>query len=349
MTTGAASGPRRRPGRGIKLAAAYYLMMGLIGSALGAWFVLSLVEAILAGYCDTTAGGEVLCGHALQDFVAPIVASVVAVTLLPTARSVRRDPPGVGLLVGIGVVVGVVVAALPIILILVVADLFGSFNVFGSQIPTVRIVLLFVGPLLWAVASAVAVWRQADRKYERGALMKGMGAASLVAVLAPLLIGQVGTMAAASRPAITESLGTLTLRLEGPVDLVDSGEASCAVDDSGEQLFVSREDDLVPDGSYERFSDTTVTVTAGDVFASGHTRRDDGLEVVITVGNAYADDVEARGVYLVSTQDSVLEGQWDGARGNLRFANLAAAPYGGGPPKVTTDWKGTIQWTCPTE
>ncbi len=326
---------RQGRGRGIRLAAAYYLIAGLIGTALGAYYGLSLAQAILGDY-----------GHSLQDFLVPIVGSLVGVTLLPSARRLRRDPPQLGLLVGAGVVVGLAVAALPIVLILWVADLFGSFNVFGSEIPTVRLVLPFVGPLLWAIASAVAIWRQATRE-ERRALVMGLGAASLITVLVPLLIGLVGGIAAASRPVITESLGTMTLRLEGPIDLFHSGEAQCAVDASGEQLSVSREPDPDLQDPDERFSLTTATVTARDRSASGREPRDDGLELLIMIGNPYADDEEARGAHLVSTQNSVLEGGWDGASGSLRFARLAARPYGGGPPEDTIEWEGTVEWTCP--
>jgi hypothetical protein len=334
-------------GSGIRLAAAYYLFAGLIGAALGAWIVFSLVGAILGGYCDTTAPGELFCGEYLPDFLALIVASVVGVTLLPTARRLRRDPPRLGPLVGVGVVVGIAVAVLPIVLILRVADLFGSFNIFGSEVPTVRLVLPFIGPLLWALASAVAVWRQAAGKQERRELVMAIGAGSLIAVLVPLLIGPVGGMAVASQPAITESSGTMTLRLEGPIDLFDSGEASCTFDDSGEQLSVSRDPDPDLDDPDERFSLTTVTVTAGDLFASGREPRDDGLELSIMIGNPYADDEDARGADLVSTPESVLESRWDPASGSLRFTRLAAIPYGGGPPEDTTEWQGIIEWTCP--
>ena len=68
-------------------AVAYYTIVGLIGAALAAWFVLSTFEAIAGGYCDPAA--ELLC-HSAQDLVAPIVAFVVGVTLLGTARRLRK-------------------------------------------------------------------------------------------------------------------------------------------------------------------------------------------------------------------------------------------------------------------
>ena len=62
---------RQRHGSGLGLAVAYYGIVGLIGAALGAWFVFSLVEAILGGYCEIGAPGAVLCGKPLQELLAP--------------------------------------------------------------------------------------------------------------------------------------------------------------------------------------------------------------------------------------------------------------------------------------
>ena len=65
-----------------------------------------------------------------------------------------------------GAIVGVAVAVLPIALILWAADSSDAFNIFGSKIPTVGLVLLFAGPLLWALASVAIVWREAARREE---------------------------------------------------------------------------------------------------------------------------------------------------------------------------------------
>ncbi len=148
-------------------AVAYYGLVGLIGAALAAWFVFSLLEAFLGGYCPIGRPGELsLCGHSLRDLIAPVVASVVGATLLPTARRLRRNPSRLGPLGGVGVVVGVAVAVLPIVLILWAADFSSDFNIFGSKVSTAGLVLLFAVPLLWALQSAVIVWRQAARPEE---------------------------------------------------------------------------------------------------------------------------------------------------------------------------------------
>jgi hypothetical protein len=148
---------RKRPGGSIGVAIAYYGIVGLIGAALAAWFVFSLVTDLLSGNCEIGAPGAFLCDHSLQDFIAPAIAFVVGIALLPTARRLRRVPPRLGPLVGVGAVVGVAVALLPIVL--VPADFSGSFNIFGSMVPTIVLALPFVGLLLLALASAVIVWR----------------------------------------------------------------------------------------------------------------------------------------------------------------------------------------------
>ena len=159
----------RRRGNNLGPAVAYYGLVGLIGAALTAWFVISTIEALLGGYCDP--GAEFLC-HYLPDLIAPTIAFVVGVTLLSTAWRIRRDPPRLGPLVSVGAVVGVAVAVLPIPLVLAAAYSSSlasggsgsdEIDIFGAKIPTAVLVVLSAGPLLWAVHSAVMVRRESAR------------------------------------------------------------------------------------------------------------------------------------------------------------------------------------------
>ena len=159
-------------------------------------------------------------------------------------------------------------------------------------------------------------------------------------VVGGLLVTMVGGMAAASRPEITYSGGTVTLRLERPVEAADSGEALCAVGDGGEQLSVQRDGRLLVEGRPE----FTVTVAVGDMLAQGSARREDGLEMWITLSDTDTGEVGQ----LWSTRDSILEMQREGASGRLRFARLAPS-WGGLPSPLDTDLEGTIEWTCPSE
>lgn len=167
----------------------------------------------------------------------------------------------------------------------------------------------------------------------------GAVAASSIALVA----GMVGGMVLVSRPALTQSVGTMTLRLERPVQLYDSGPASCVVGASGEQMSVSRDVGRLPvDGR----PILNLTVTVGDMLAMGNERRDDGLE--LWLGIEYPN--EPRGGELVSTRDSVLQGRSEGASGSLRFSNLDASSYGGGPPEpLDPNLEGTVEWICPRE
>jgi len=342
----ASVGPRR--GSGIWLAVAYYLIAGLIGVGAAAWLLLSTVTAIVSDGCASFSlmnSGEIFAlgptglfagaGMCEQrtDLLGLIVPSLVAGTLLPTARRLWGNPPRLGLVVGVGVVVGIAVAALPLIFIV------WATNFYGFP-PGPLEVIIFIGPFLWALASAVVVWRQAARQGKLRKLVVAGGGASLIVVVGGLLVTMVGGIAAASRPEITSSGGTMTFRLERPVEAADSGEALCSVGDGGEQLSVQRDGRLLVEGRPE----FTVTVTAGDMLAQGSARREDGLEMWITLSDT--DTGEAGQLW--STRDSILEVQREGASGSLRFARLAPS-WGDLPSPLDTDLEGTIEWTCQSE
>ena len=324
----------RRQSRNLGSAVAYYGLVGLAGAALAAWFVISTVETLLGGYCDP--GAEFLC-HYVSDLIAPTIAFVVGLTLLPTARQLRRNPPELGPLVGVGVVVGVVVALLPIILILWAADFSGEFNVFGSKVPTLGLVLLFSAPLLWAVASAVIVWRQGVRQGERRALVTGLGggalivaAGAMVAVNATAGIGGVGDMPQDAGETMRESVGTATLRLERPIEHVETGGAECFAG-AGDHLSVQLEAARLP---IEGQPLINVAVTA---------ERDE-LYVYITVEEPETGRYHDMG----SSPGSITDARRDGASGSFRFANLdgTSSDPNGEPGPLDLDLEGTIEWTC---
>jgi len=293
--------------------------------------VFSLATAVIGGYCEIGASYGVLCDHSLQDFAAPSIAAIVGVTLVPTARRLRQDPPRLGTLVGVGVVVGLAVAVLPIVLILRAADLFGDFNIFGSKVPTVGLVLLFAGPLLWALQSALTVWRHAGRRDERRTVLTGLGGGTLIAVVATLLVGRVGDMAVASSPTMAESIGTATLRLERPVEHVATGRARCSAG-GGEHLSVELDAGGLP---VEGRPVIHVAVIV---------ERDNAPYLWITVAD---DETEHE---MGSPPDSILEARRDGPSGSFRFTNLDGTSYRNGEAgPLDLHLEGTIEWTCPSE
>lgn len=154
-------------------AIAYYALVGLVAATLAAWFVISTLESLLGGYCDP--GADFLC-HYIPDLIVPSITLVTGVSLLATARRISREPPRLGPMVGVGTVVGVVVAVLPILLVVVAADGYrrasgtssDDFNIFGSSFPTAALLLLSAIPLLWALHSAVIVWRHGARRRDEG-------------------------------------------------------------------------------------------------------------------------------------------------------------------------------------
>jgi len=89
--------------------------------------------------------------------------------------------------------------------------------------------------------------------------------------------------------------------------------------------------------------------SAREFGSGGQPRREDGLDLVIRNLGGSCAGVEEE-AEIGSTLDSVLEGGWELTSGSVRFAKLAAFPYGGGPPSpLDPDLEGTIEWTCPDE
>jgi hypothetical protein len=328
-----------RPSRaGLGPAVAYYAAMGLFGLALAAWFVLSLVEAVTAGYCE--GGGGLVCGHSLESLIAPSIAALVAATLLPTARRLRRQPPDVGPVSAVGAIVGVLIALLPNALIVMVGGPEGEINIFGSKTPVLALLAIFVWPFLWALASAITVWREAAR---RGKLTTHVVAAAGISILAGLGMFALATRANADG-AVGDDLqyahGEATLRLERPAAVVETGEVQCTTGPTGElQIqFSTMSEEAQPDGpSYD------VTVTSGQRLVIYRDRpRDDGLEVLIEIYNA-----DGMPDQLLSMPESRLAIERDGSGGTIRFAELQAAVYGdAGRHYVPSDVAGTFEWTC---
>jgi hypothetical protein len=354
--------PRRRSGIGI--AVAYYLIAGLIGLGAAAWLLLSTVSAIAGGcyvvFHVQSSGPLLVLGEQgsceqYTDLLGLIVPSLLAVILLTTAGRLRRDRPRLGLLVAFGIVAGLAAALLPLVVIVWAAD-------FYDYSPGLLELVMFVGPFLWALASAVIVGRYFARAGENhevdAATLRGapaltaaqepaeprrgrrMSRLGLVVVAVILLVGLGVVMGFAARPPFTESPGTLTLRLERPIELADSGDATCSIGHGGDQVSV-----------YGDAGAITVVMTAGDMFSGRDTSwyeppRDDGLELVLKNlrRGPYAEDEAAE---IASTQDSIMEGRWDRTGGSLRFSKLGAFPLSGGPPKLLDpDLEGTIEWTC---
>ena len=155
---------RQRGRTAVDVAVAFYGLAGLIALAAGAWLLLSTTTAMtggcyvvfhLQGSRLLTLGSQdgFLCEQT-TDLLGLIVPALVAATLLPTAWRLRRKPPRLGPVVAVGVVVGLAVAALPLAFILWAVDFYGFP-------PGPLELVIFAGPFLWALVSAVIVGRQA--------------------------------------------------------------------------------------------------------------------------------------------------------------------------------------------
>ena len=131
-----------RGGTALRTAAAYYGLLGLFGVGLAAWFVLSAIS-----------GERVV-------LIAAVIAFAVSLTLLATARRILRGPAAFGSLTTMGSIVGVCVPAVPLMFILAMSDSL-RINPIGSI--DLGPLLFFTVMLLWALHSAIVVWREAGR------------------------------------------------------------------------------------------------------------------------------------------------------------------------------------------
>jgi hypothetical protein len=314
-------------------AVVFYAGLGLLGIALAAWFLLSLVESVAAGYCD-------VCGDMPTGFIAPSVAGVGGLALLLTARRLRGNVPRVGMITAIGSAVGVLITGLPFVPIVIAATEDGTFNVFGSMIPVLDLVAIFAWPLIWGLASAATVWIIAVRQRQ---LSIHVGVASGLAVATVLGVSALlsGASNADEQGAdMQQSLGTATLRLQGSVEAIETGEVSClfAPDGSVQVDLESLRDEPRPG---EPVYGAIVTVGAG--MGIGLHPREDGLEVMISVWSADREPDE-----IGSTPESQIALEQIGAAtGTIRFSGLARTTYGdNGPGTEPSDITGSFEWTC---
>lgn len=325
--------PTPQTSTGVGPAIVFYAGLGLFGIALAAWFVLSLGENLAAGYC------ELVCGDMPTGFIAPSVAGFGGLALLLTARRLRPNVPRIGTITAIGSAVGVLITGLPFVPIVIAGTDDGTFNVFGSKIPVLGLVAIFVWPLLWALASAATVWIEAVRQRQLPihlGVASGLAVATVVGVSALLT----GASNAHEQDADIPSLGTATLRLEGSVEAVETEQVSCV---------------FAPDGSVQVHLDGVrdeprpgepvygVTISVGGRMGFGLHPRDDGLEVIIEVMYADRDPDE-----IGSTPESLLALEQDGAAaGTIQFSGLARRTFGDdGPGTEPSDLTGSFEWTC---
>jgi len=219
----------------------------------------------------------------------------------------------------IGVAIGVAVPLLPIGLVLWAVGPLGSLDIFGpSNIPTAAVLLVFGLPLLWAIQSGGLARGRATGRGERRALAIALGA-PLIALLMVLAAGRAAGVTGSWEPATTESVGTMTLRLETPIQLVDTGDAQCELRAGGDELQVSSDGRLPVDGQPWY----TVSVSAGELLGAAPEARAERLELYISVFYPNTD----RGAGFRSERHNIVVRGLEGSSGSLRFAKLVARPW----------------------
>ena len=162
-----------------------------------------------------------------------------------------------------------------------------------------------------------------------------------------LLIGQ---WLGPSREPLSGADGTMTMRLDGPVQAEATGQAFCQTVASGEELYVSQDVNarLELDGVQpEAFPFVSGSFARGDRWQPDQGRREDGLVVTVYMNSAVEVADQPTELYLHSDQSSTLEASEGGNNGSIRVSGLVVrsgeveAILG-----VDGEVTGTLEWTC---
>jgi hypothetical protein len=190
---------------------------------------------------------------------------------------------------------------------------------------------------------AVAVIATGSLIAVAGRRMVRRGGLTVLAVGVGLLAGQ--NLGPTREPLIFTEGGTMTLRLESPVDTSATGVVSCANVASQTEFQVSGEIDL-------RLAELdrvwhSVYIDVGDRWISLDTgSRKDGLRLEITGTDLRVPDLGPPSMVIMeATGASALDASINNEGGSVRFADLAGRT---GPDLTGEPWDlvGTLEWTC---
>ncbi|HEX5591529.1 MAG TPA: hypothetical protein VFX65_14650 [Candidatus Limnocylindrales bacterium] len=204
-----------------------------------------------------------------------------------------------------------------------VVDLIWPNTVYGYQLVAAGAALLVV-----LVAAAVG---------PRLPLALPVAAAGAVG----LLVGMMAGLALLAGPSSTVA-GTLEVRLERPIEVTLTSDATCGTAASDAFPLVSTAEDgsdlTLPDGR-----GLAVTVALGDWRPVGVRPRDDGLGVELRVTDSLPDGspTETR---MGSDERSALSVTGTAGAGSMSFAGLVVHPDG--DQQTPIDLVGTITWDC---
>ena len=165
----------------------------------------------------------------------------------------------------------------------------------------------------------------------------------ILAVGFGLLAGQ--NLGPGREPLISQSGGTMTLRLESPVVAVATGSADCTNVASETEFSVLGSLDQPPG---QLGSPTGISIQLGDRFSypRDNSRTDRvRLEIEVITELVPGSIKLLNRIGMEATESSTLESTFSNEGGSIRFADLVAL---GGPGYTgeSMDLAGTLEWTC---
>jgi hypothetical protein len=153
-----------------------------------------------------------------------------------------------------------------------------------------------------------------------------------------------------SRPALTQTDGTISIVLTSPHAATGTSTTICAMDNPATELSVSGDPnlrlDILPDdpsapADVDQRAFVGVYVSIGDRWFAGPYPRSDNVRLLVVITGAIGKVAETR---MESSAASSLERSWTAAGGTMTFAGLV--PDVAGASGDTIDLAGTITWTC---
>lgn len=232
----------------------------------------------------------------------------------------------------------------------------------GARGPLTVFVIAAVGFVLGAIAGAYLNWLWWEIGYRPGATILGVAilvVGGIVALIPRGIVRRIGLLIVAvgfgllagqslgpsREPLISQSGGTMTLRLESPVIAVATGSADCT--------NVASETEFSVQGSLDQppgplGSPTGISIQLGDRFSypRDNSRTDRvRLEIEVITELVPGSIKVLDRIGMEATESSTLESTFSNEGGSIRFADLVAL---GGPVYTgeSMDLAGTLEWTC---
>jgi hypothetical protein len=155
-----------------------------------------------------------------------------------------------------------------------------------------------------------------------------------------------------SRPALTQTEGTITVTLTSPKATTGTAPAVCSMDAPATELSVSGDPNLRLDilptdpsapADIDQRAFVGMSVSVGDRWMDGPERRPDAVLLSAMVSGVFGKAAESR---MVTGASSPVALRWDPSGGTMSFEGLVQDTRYADATGDPIDLAGTVTWTC---